>query len=1055
MSIFKQSQTFWRITLATFLQLALSLGIFAQNDRTVSGRVTDQKGELLIGVTIRENGTSNGTVSDINGQYSLTLTSKDPVLHISYVGFKAQEVKVGNEKVVDIILHEDIGELDELTVVAYGTQRKVSVVGAQSTLELDKIKMPTANLSNSIAGRLPGVVAVQRSGEPGHDSSDIWIRGISTFTNQHTAPLVLVDGVERSFNNIDPEDIESFTVLKDASATAVYGVRGANGVIIIKTKPGRIGKPEFSVDYYESFVRLTQKPKLADPYTYMEVANEASLNTTDKIIYTPQYIEATKKANGVLPNDNPTMFTPYLYPAVNWTDELFNDWGHNRRANISVRGGVPNATYYVSLSYFNERGLTRTAEMENYNANMTYNRYNYTANLNLKPTSTTTIDLGFFGFLSQGNYPQIPTSELFVGAMMINPVYFPLMMKDGSIPGISSNGDFRNPYADLTRRGYTNESRNQLNSNIRVTQDLGFWDWSKGLSVSGMIAFDVINNSNLYYTKREDTYFFAGTKDPITGLWNEDVFDPEGNYRLTRTYTGSNQLSYESWGATSRSTYLEMSLTYDRAFGDHRVGGLLLYNQDIARITNTNSDALVNSLPYKTQGIAARLTYSWADRYFIEGNIGYNGSENFSPKKRFGTFPAIGLGWAISNEDFWEPVLPYISFLKLRYTDGLVGTDAITNRRFMYQALMDTANGYRFGTENTGVAGWGITRYGADVGWSTSRKQDIGIDLKLLNNNLSLTLDLFKEHRKDIFMQRKTIPDYAGFIEMPYGNLGVVENQGVEAMLEYFQPITNKVALTVRGNFTYNEDKIIEDDSPAVRYPWLETRGTNVNGRWGWIAEGLFTSEAEILDHAKQFGETYPGQISKVGDIKYKDLNADGVIDDYDRTLIGQGDVPKIYYGFGFDLQVYDFSIGTLFSGIAIADRVVSGNAIHPFVDTGGIANLYANIDDRWSEKNPTNEDVFYPRLYMGSTANQNNTKTSTWWQKDISFLRLKQMTITYSIPKRLLENTFLKSSQVYLMGTNLLTFTNFKIWDPELNTNNGTSYPNHQTFSVGLKLGF
>lgn len=1032
---------------------SFNIGLWAQSG-SITGRVSDEKGELLIGVGIMEKGTTNGTVTDANGQYTLKLTTDDPVLTVSYVGFKTQEVKVGKSKLVDVVLVEDVSSLDEVVVVAYGNQRKVSVVGAQSSMNIEQIKMPTANLSSVIAGRLAGVVAVQRTGEPGHDDSDIWIRGISTFTGQNSSPLVLVDGVERSFNNIDANDIESFTVLKDASATAVYGVRGANGVILIKTKPGKVGKPQFTADYYEGFVTLTKKPKLADAYTYMDAANEANLNTNGKVLYTSQYIEATKKANGLLANDNPMMYNPYLYPSVNWMDELFNDWGQNRRLNVSIRGGVPNATYYVSLSYYNEVGLTRTARMENYDANMKYDRYNYTANLNLKPTTTTTVDLGFNGYLSAGNYSQQSSSSLFSSAMSINPVYLPLMMPDGTVPGISANGDFRNPYADLIKRGYTNESNNQLNSNIRVSQDLGFFDWSKGLSATAMLAFDVTNERNLYYTKREDTYYYSGTKDAVTGLWNEDVYDADGNYNLYRTYTGNKELSFSTGSYNNRSTYFESALNYDRAFGLHRIGGLFIYNQKVYR-SISDGVTLVSSLPYKQQGIAARATYSWNDRYFVELNAGYNGSENFSPSKRFGFFPAVGIGWAVSNEDFWKPVQKYVSYFKLRYTDGLVGTDAVTGRRFMYLDQMSSQDGYRFGVSNSSVSGWGFSKYGANVGWSTSRKKDLGLDMKFLNDNLSLTVDVFKEHRTDIFLQRATIPDYSGFIEMPYGNLGVVDNKGIEAMLEYTTKLGKEVFLTVRGNVAWNEDEIVENDQPEVKYPWLETRGTNVNGRWGWIAEGLFTSDDEIINHAKQFGEEYPGQVSQVGDIKYKDLNGDGVIDDNDRCLIGQGDVPKIYYGFGADLQVGHFSIGAIFSGVGKVDRVLSGDAIRPFSDTSGLSNLYSNITDRWSENDPTNEDVFYPRLHFGSTANVNNNKTSTWWQQDMSFVRLKQLTVSYELPKSLLSKTFVGGARVYVMGSNLLTFSKFKLWDPELNTNNGTSYPNTRNISVGFNVNF
>ena len=371
----------------------------------------------------------------------------------------------------------------------------------------------------------------------------------------------------------------------------------------------------------------------------------------------------------------------------------------------------------------------------------------------------------------------------------------------------------------------------------------------------------------------------------------------------------------------------------------------------------------------------------------------------------------------------------------------------------MYQDQMKQLDGTRFGTTNN--SGWGIDKYGARVGWSTSLKHNLGVDTKFFNDKLSLTLELFKEHRTGIFLSRATIPNYAGFIEMPFANLGIVDNKGIDLQAKYNARLGNKSFLTLRANLTYNEDVIVEDDQPIKPYAWQETRGTNVNGRWGWIAEGLFTSEDDILNHAKQFGEEFPGQVSNVGDIKYRDLNGDGVIDDYDRCHIGQGDVPRLYYGFGGDVQIGSWSFGLLFSGNAFADRCVAGNAIYPFTDQAGISNLYANITDRWSANDPANQNVFYPRLYHGSAANANNTKTSTWWQKDVSFLRLKQMSVSYDLPARVVDKAFFKEARIYLMGTNLLTFSNFKLWDPELNTNNGTAYPNTRTISLGLSFKF
>lgn len=1052
MKLSKNKPLAGKIWLAVVMFITSGIVMSAQT-HSVSGRVSDEKGELLAGVAVYEKGTTNGTLTDENGQYTISLAGSNPILVFSSLGFEEQEIVVNNRSLVDVALVTVINELDEIVVVGYGTQRKISVVGSQASIKTEQIKMPSASLSSVVAGRLAGVVSVQRTGEPGHDETDIWIRGISTFANQHSRPLVLVDGVERSFNNIDPEDIESFTVLKDASATAVYGVRGANGVIIIKTKPGKVGKPKFAFDYYESITRLTKIPKLADAYTYMDAANEAYMNSRGAILYTPQYIEATKKADGLIPNDDPIMFNSYLYPNVNWINELFKPLGHNRRAQMSVRGGVPNATYYVSLTYYNESGLTRNSKMENYNTDMRFDRYNYTANLNLRPTETTTLDLGFSGYLSEGNYPQQSTAELFDSAFKINPVYLPVMMPDGSVPGLSAVGDLRNPLADLTRRGYKKELRNQLNSNIRLTQDLGFFEWSKGLSARALLAFDVNNSRTNKYDKQEDTFAFSGSKNTETGLWNSDVYDAQGNWNIVRTHTGHRELVYSRDQAMDRNVYFEAAIDYNREFGKHAVSGLLLYNQNV--YAPGSPDSLVESLDYKQQGIAARATYSYDDRYFGELNAGYNGSENFDPDNRFGFFPAAGIGWAVSNESFWKPIKDVWSFFKIRYTIGLVGSDSATGRRFMYQDEMGSADGAYFGTANSHKEGWAYKKYGSNVGWSTSLKQNLGFDLKFFKDELSIGLEFFKEHRTGIFLQRATIPDYCGFIEMPYANLGVVDNKGIDFNMEYNKQLGSKTFLTLRGNFTWNEDRIVEDDQPAPAYPWLETRGTNVLARWGWIAEGLFTSEDEILDHARQFGEEYPGQITGLGDIKYKDLNGDNVIDDYDKCVIGQGDVPKLYYGFGADLQVGHFSIGVLFSGNAFADRLVQGNGINAFSDQAAISNLLANITDRWSAEDPTNTNVFYPKLHFGKTDNLNNTKESTWWQKDVSFLRLKQMTISYNLPSKWLDKTFIDEANVYLTGTNLLTFSNFKLWDPELNTDNGSAYPNAMTISLGLNVKF
>ena len=506
-----------------FILIVFAVGssqLCAQNVTTIVGRVSDEKGELLIGVTVIEKGTSNGVITDINGQYTLNVTSKDPTLTFSFISYVPQEVKVGSNKVIDVILKENIEALDEVVVVGYGQQRKISVVGSQSTLRGVDAKMPVGNLSSAIAGRMPGVVAVQRSGEPGHDGSQIYIRGLATFVGQSSHPLILVDGIERSFNNLDPDDIESFTILKDASATAVYGVRGANGVVIITTKPGKIGKPEFSVDYYEGFTTMTKRIKMADGFQYMDAANEAHITTNGRPYYTPQYIEATKKAYGLIPNDNPELYNQYLYPNVDWTKALFNEWGHNRRVNANVSGGSPSVNYYVSLSYYGETGLTKKFKLQEYDTGIQFDRYNFMSNLNIRPTSSTQIDVGVGGYIAEGNYPEVSTNDLYTSAMDMNPVYMPLLMPDGSVSGRRQSGDNDkyNPYASLARRGYKNEYRSTINTNLKLSQDLGFWKWSEGLKLGALIAFDNYTGRDLIYSKRESSFYYDAKIDPETGL---------------------------------------------------------------------------------------------------------------------------------------------------------------------------------------------------------------------------------------------------------------------------------------------------------------------------------------------------------------------------------------------------------------------------------------------------------------------------------------------------------------------------------------------------------
>lgn len=1022
-----------------------------QNKRKISGRVTDIKGEPLIGVNVTVDGDANGSITNMDGLYEIFVTKKSVVLKFTYIGFKTSEIRTNaSTNIYDVTLEEQVNELEETVIVGYGTQRKISNIGAQSSMKMEDIKTPSASLTTTLAGRLAGVVAVQRTGEPGKDAADIWIRGISTPNT--SSPLVLVDGVERSFNDIDPEDIESLTTLKDASATAVYGVRGANGVILIKTKPGKVGKPTVSADYYESFTRFTKMVDLADGITYMNAANEAMRNDGIATKYTEDQIR-----NTIAGKD------PYLYPNVDWLKEIFNDWGHNRRVNVNVRGGSEKVAYYASVSYFNETGMTVTDKnIDTYDSKMKYSRYNFTTNLNIDVTPTTKVEIGAQGYLGEGNYPAISSADLYNAAMSISPVEYPKMFfvnGEAFVPGTSTNNNFNNPYSQATRRGYDNLTKNQIYSNLRVTQDLDML--TKGLKLTAMYAFDVYNEIHVHQDRAESTYNFLDTSVP---------YDMNGQPILQRIYEGSNVLSYKQETSGNKKTYLEASLNYDRTFNDdHRVSALFLFNQQSKLLYPKGT--LEDAIPYRMMGIAGRATYSWKDRYFAEFNIGYNGAENFSPKHRFGTFPAFGVGWVVSNEKFWQPLSKAVSFLKIRYTDGKVGNSEVSDRRFMYLDQMKENGdyGYKFGPNGTKWSGYETVNMAVDLIWEESRKQDLGIDLKLFNDDLSIVFDLFKERRENILLKREhSILSFLGYnTSAPYGNIGIIENKGFDGTIEYNKRINKDWVIALRGNVTFNKDKWIQGELPEQKYEWMNQYGHNINGVKGYVAEGLFT-QTEIDDMARweslsdankaitpkpfasQFGTV------KAGDIKYKDLNNDGQIDAYDQTYISRGDVPTTVYGFGFTVGWKDLSVGMMFQGVAGAERVLNGSSVNPFNGGGGSGNLYSNIGDRWTEENP-DQNAFYPRLSYGSetTSNINNFQKSTWWVRNMNFLRLKTLQISYNLPKPWVNKVHLKNAAVYVMGTNLFTLSRFKLWDPELNTDNGASYPNTTSYSVGINFTF
>lgn len=1046
------------------------LQVIGHKSNTVTGRVQDVNGEPLIGVSITERGTSNRVITDINGTYNIICTSADPYLVFQYVGFKQEERHVTGT-LIDVVLHEDVSKLDEVVVTGYTTSKKISVLGAQSTIKMENVKAPVANLSTVLAGRVSGVMSVQRTGVPGQDDADIWVRGLSTLTNRSEGPLVLVDGIERRFNDLDPEDIETITVMKDAASTAVYGVRGGNGVIIITTKPGIVGKPKFAFDVYQGITSTTKLPDLADGIQYMQSANEAYRHTYGRNYYSDLYITNTRIANGLpltaeeqayaqtVKNDR--TINKYLYPNVDWFKELYHKVGWNRRANVNIRGGAPNAQYYLSLSFYTEKGLTKEDKAQDYSSEIKYNRYNFLTNVNLKATKTTNVFLGVSGFMSSGNYPDLDFNDIFQRAMNVPPVLYPVVWPEGQNPGMSAdNLALDDPWVNLTRRGYQRQYETQVNTNLKITQDLGFWKWSKGLNSRVLIAFDVKAPQQLHYSVHDSTWRPSYVQDTKTGVWlDQGLYNDDGTMILRELYRGNSSIVVNSTKNVYRTFYMEAALDYKRTFAKkHNVSGLVLFN--LRNYVDANSSDLFATLPHKQESLSFRVTYDFENRYFAEVNMGYTGSENFAKGHRFGWFPAWAIGWVVSNEPWWNSLKNVISFLKLRYSDGYVGNDS-SGDRFSYFTkigkLTGRTGGNRYGSYwyRNGSTEWGIgyTAYGYKPRWSKVHKQDLGLEMNFFNDDLTFVFDLFREYRTKIFVERANVPLIAGFQTAVSANVGIVENKGFEASFEYNHTFNKNLWLSVRGNVTQNLDKVIDNAQADPAYPWLDRRGHNVLAQWGYVAEGLYSSEEEIKQRGiSQFGETYPGQLVKPGDIKYADLNGDGHIDEYDQKCIGRGELPRYYFGFGGDVRYNNFGLGILFQGTADADHILSGIGIRPFSSTNG-GTVFANIEDRWKESDPTNSNVFYPRLAWGSDpSNINNNQTSTWWKKDMSFLRLKQFTISFYFPKSW-RNSVLKGGRFYIMGENMLTFSKFKLWDPELDTNNGRSYPPTRTLSLGVNF--
>ena len=988
---------------------------------TLSGTViSSSDNQPIVGANVYVEGTTLGVTTDIDGNYSLTVPASTRQVTFSFLGYDMKKIAVKDSELFKLVTLVDASnELEDVVVVGFGVQKKESLVGAVQSVKPSELQVSSSNLSTSFAGKIAGVIAVQKTGEPGADGANFWIRGISTFGSS-TTPLVLVDGIERDLDLVDIEDIKDFSILKDAAATAIYGVRGANGVILITTREGIVGKPQINIRFEAGMVQPTKVPDMLDAVQFAELWNAAAGSE----VYTPEVIQKYRDGSD-----------PDLYPNVDWVDYLYKDLSFNERVNVNVTGGGSTAKYYISGGFYNEDGLFARDNMKEYNTSVFYRKFNFRSNVEVQLHKYTKLNVNLATTFERKNEPGTAASTIWDYAVKSAPNVFPAVYSNGLLPGPGANNG-ENPYVLLTQTGYREKFYNTAQSLFSLTQDLGDWV-TKGLTVTVKGSFDAKNYNHLARTKTPPQYMASGR-------------DEFGDLILQQTVVGTDNLTYAESHSGYRSVYLEASVNWARSFGKHDLSALFLYQQSQRNDVGIDKSEPELALPYRHQGIAGRITYSYDNRYFIEGNFGYNGSENFSPGKRFGFFPSVAAGYVISNEKFFEPVRGVIDLLKIKASYGIVGNDKIGTgdnvRRFIYNGTVNSGSSYYFGTTPHSSSSIQMGDWpNPNVGWEEAHKLNVGVDLSLFSK-LKISADYFKEKREGIFLQRQSIPVYVGLSTQPWVNIGKMRNSGVDASLEYHQTIGQDLHLTVRGNFTYARNMIVDQDQPDYKYLYMNRTGQARYQTFGLVAAGLFRDQADIDAWPKQsFGDVEPG------DIKYLDLNGDGVVDSYDTKPIGYTSIPEIVYGFGFSLQWKAFDFSAFFQGVGhvsfstLTDQTLGFNARN-----SREANLFSDVyDNYWT---PERLDAKYPRLYIGT--NNNNNQTSTFWMANGRYMRLKNLEIGYTLPKRISQKMAMQNMRVYLSGVNLFTFSPFKLWDPDLQTGS-TNYPNNRIINIGLTIGF
>jgi TonB-linked SusC/RagA family outer membrane protein len=1063
-----------------FVSLALLLLWFSpqsfsqQNQVTVQGRVSSDSSTLEDVTISLKSDPAKATRTDARGFYSITVPSNG-VLVFSMVGYEPQEVKVNGQVLINLQLKTKSNELTDVTVIGFGgTRKKASLVSSITTVNVKDLQVPTGNMTNAIAGKVAGMIAFQQSGEPGNgsDNSTFYIRGLSTFGTGKQEPLILIDGVESSptdMARLQPDDIADFSILKDAAASSIYGARGANGVVLINTKVGKAGAAKFFVRSEARGSTNTKNLAYADNITYMNMANEATTTRANGAVALPY---SQNKINHTIAGDD-----PYLYPNNNWIDQLIKKYTINQNHYMSVNGGTERASYHVSASYGLDNGILEVDPINDFNSNIKLSKYSLRTNINLKLTPRTEVIIKVGGQFDDYKGPIGGGSNIFGLALKSNPVLFPAVYPQSTIPyfehplfgsyRLTQNGQLTstlltNPYAEMVR-GYSVYKKSDLQPQLELKQNLDFI--TKGLTFRTMAY---VRRYSFYSLDRKYNPFYYYADVQLGGkTYNLLSYNDGSPNAVSGVPAGTEYLDYNERAKDVDSRiWLEGTLNYSRIFKEvHNVGSSLISYLSSYESGNPGSTLFQASLPRRNVGVSGRFTYGYDDRYLAEFNFGYNGSERFDVNHRFGFFPSGGVAYRISNEKFFEPLKSVVSDLKFRATYGLVGNDQIgaVSDRFLYLSnvsLTDGSYSASFGRDDGAARytrqGVSISRYAnTSITWEESRQLNLGMDLRLFKN-FELIADVFKQRRTNILLPKSSLESALGLMAIPQANYGKAESQGVDLSMKYDRTFNKNWYANIRGTFTYATSKRVVVDE--LRYDsslsHLSSVGYSLSQQWGFIAERLFVDQKEVANSPQQFGDNGLGigQTSvRGGDIKYRDINGDGLITNDDMVPIGYPKQPEIIYGFGASLRYKKIDFSFYFQGSARSSFFVDPFAIQPFIQEGGQQNGLLKVisDNYWTETN-NNPYAFWPRL--STTRVPSNNVTSTWWMRNGNFLRLKNVDLGYNIGK--VSKLGLTGGRVYLSATNLFLLSSFKLWDVEMG-GNGLGYPLQSVYSLGVEVSF